>query len=84
MGLMGFGIGTVFLQRKQRHHKARGTKTALRAVAVDHCLLHAVQLALMLEVFNADQLFAMQGANERQARIEAAVAQPLNPLFVGM
>jgi hypothetical protein len=36
-------------------------------VTVDHGFLHAVQLALMLEVFDADQLFAVQRGDERQS-----------------
>lgn len=37
-----------------------GVQAALRPVAFDHGLLHAVQLTLVLQVFDADQLFAMQ------------------------
>ncbi|MCY1177915.1 hypothetical protein D9M73_182410 [compost metagenome] len=33
-----------------------------------------MQFALVLEVFNADQLLAVQGRHERQARVETAVA----------
>lgn len=43
-------------------------------MAIGHGFLHAVQLALVLETFDADQLLAMQGGDERQARVEAAVA----------
>lgn len=50
----------VLLQGEQRHDEARGAEAALRAMAIDHRLLHAVQLALMLEVFDGDQLLAMQ------------------------
>nr|GFD05567.1 hypothetical protein [Tanacetum cinerariifolium] len=63
---------------KQRHHEARRTETALRTVALDHGLLHAVQFALVLEVFDADQLLAVQRCHEGQAGIEAAVAQLLD------
>ncbi len=51
----------------------------MRTVALHHGLLHAVQLALVLEVFDADQLFAVQRRHERQARIEAAIANLLAP-----
>jgi hypothetical protein len=44
-------------------------------VAVDHGLLDAVQVALVLEVFDGDQLLAVQGGDEGQAGIERAVAQ---------
>ncbi|MNO83021.1 hypothetical protein D3C76_743110 [compost metagenome] len=64
----------VLLQGEKRHDKARCAEPALGAMAVGHGLLHAVQLALVLEVFDADQLLAMQGRDERQARIQAAVA----------
>ncbi len=43
-------------------------------MAIDHRLLDAVQLALVLEVFDADQLLAVQGRDEGQARVEAAIA----------
>ncbi len=51
-------------------------------MTLDHRLLHAVQLALMLEVFDTDQLLAVQRRHERQARIEAAITQRL--LAVGV
>ena len=54
VGLMVVGVRAVFLQGKQRHDKAGCAKAALRAVAVDQRLLHAVELALVLEVFDAD------------------------------
>ncbi|KWV87954.1 hypothetical protein PFLmoz3_02338 [Pseudomonas fluorescens] len=60
MGFLAVGGIAVLLQGKQRHHETWGTKAALRTVALDHGLLHAVQLALVLEVFDADQLFAVQ------------------------
>ena len=53
-------------------------------MALDHGLLHAVQLTLVLEVFNADQLFAVQRRHERQAGIEAAVTNLLGALLVGV
>lgn len=84
MGLMGVGCGAVLLQRKQRHHKPGRAEPALRAVALDHGALHAVQLALMLEVFHADQLLAVQGRHKGQAGIEAAIAQALLALRVGL
>ena len=68
VGFMGIGLVTVLLQREQRHHETGGAKAALRTVALDHGFLHAVQLTFVLEVFNADELFAVQGRNERQAR----------------
>lgn len=51
-------------------------------MAVGHGLLHAVQLALVLEALDADQLLAMQRRDEGQARIEAAVAQAVVALCV--
>ena len=46
-------------------------------MAVDHGLLHAVQFALVLEVFNRDQLFAVQAGNEGQAGVEGAITHAL-------
>jgi len=43
-------------------------------VALDHGFLHAVQFALVFEVFDADQLFAVQRRDKGQARVEAAIA----------
>ena len=60
VGLVAVGRAAVFLQGEQRHHKARRAEAALRAVAIDHGLLDAVQLALVLEVFDADELLAVQ------------------------
>ena len=42
-------------------------------MAVDHSLLHAVQLALVLEVFDGDQLLAVQAGDEGQAGVEGAI-----------
>ncbi len=47
-------------------------------MAIDHGLLDAVQLALVLEVFDGDQLLAVQGGDEGQAGIERAVAQAIS------
>jgi len=51
-------------------------------VALDHGFLHAVQFALVLEVFDADELFAVQRRNERQARVEAAIANVLAAVVI--
>ncbi len=67
----------VLLQGEQAHDEARRAEAALRAVAVDHRLLDAVQTALVLEVFDADQLLAVQRGDEGQARVEGAIAQAL-------
>ena len=53
-------------------------------MAVDHRPLHAVQLPLVLEVFDADQLLAVQSRDKGQARIEAAIAQPFKAFSVGV
>ncbi|SPZ60642.1 Uncharacterised protein [Serratia quinivorans] len=45
-------------------------------MAVDHRLLHAVQLALLFQVLYGDQLLAMQRTDKRQAGVNAAIAQP--------
>ena len=81
--LMGVGFVAVLLQREQRHDKTGCAETTLRTVTLDHGFLHAVQLALMLEVFDADQLFAVQRGDERQAGIEAAITQVLGAIVIG-
>ena len=53
-------------------------------MALHHGFLHAVQLALVLEVFDADQLLAVQRRHKRQAGIEAAIANLLGALRIGM
>ncbi|MNZ99989.1 hypothetical protein D3C78_1193340 [compost metagenome] len=77
LGLVQVWCIAVLLQGKQRHDKTGGAEAALRAVAVGHGLLHAVQLALMFETFDADQLLAVQRRNKGQARVQAAVADLL-------
>ncbi|MNV21148.1 hypothetical protein D3C71_1120760 [compost metagenome] len=74
----------VLLQGKQRHHETGSAEAALRAVALDHGFLHAVQFAFVLEVFNADELFAVQRRNERQARVEAAIANVFATVIIGL
>ncbi|MCY1293266.1 hypothetical protein D9M70_425220 [compost metagenome] len=80
------GVGLVeairlLLQGEHRHDEAGGAEAALRAVAVDHGLLHGVQLALVLEVFDGDQLLAVQGGDEGQAGVQAAVANAFADQF---
>ncbi len=74
-------VAAILLQGEQAHDEAGSTEAALRAVAIDHRLLDAVQLTLMLEVFDGDQLLAVQGADEGQAGIQGAVAQPIADQF---
>lgn len=79
-GLQGLGlveVVAVLLQGEHRHHEARGTEAALRAVAVNHGLLDAVQLSLVLQVFDGDELLAVQGGDEGQAGVQGAVADAL-------
>ncbi len=71
----------VLLQGEQAHDEAGGAEAALRTVAVDHRLLDAVQPALVLEVFDADQLLAVQRGDEGQARVEGAIAQAVAQQF---
>ncbi len=67
MGLVRVGAAAVLLQGEQRHDETRGAEAALRAVTLGHGPLHAVQLALVLERFDADQLLAVQRRDEGQA-----------------
>ncbi len=82
LGLVQVGAAAVLLQGEQRHDEAGGAEAALRAMAIGHGLLHAVQLALVLETLDADQLLAVQRRNEGQARVQAAVAQAVVALVV--
>ncbi|MNN33529.1 hypothetical protein D3C81_1472910 [compost metagenome] len=56
----------------------------MRAVALDHGFLHAVQFTFVLEVFDADQLLAVQGRHEGQARVEAAIANVFAAVIIGL
>ena len=55
------GLGLDLHQVDQAHHDARGTKPALRAVAVHHRLLHRVQAAIRaLQAFHSFNRLAIQ------------------------
>ena len=47
VGLGRIGAGAVLLQGEQRHDETRRAEPALRAMAVDHRLLHVVQAVLV-------------------------------------
>ena len=50
-------------QGEHRHHETRRAEAALRAVAVDHRLLHRMQLAVgRFQILDRQQLAAVQGA----------------------
>ena len=50
-------------------------------MTVNHGLLHAVQLALVLEVFDRDQLFTVQRGYKGQAGVEGAITHALAVQF---
>src|ERR1700722_13513602 len=64
---------------EQAHHDARGTKTALRGVSVDHRLLQRMQFAAGGEILDRDQLRAVELAQEQNAGVERLVSQPPPP-----
>ena len=49
--LIGGGLA-LMIEREQAHHDARRAETALRAVVVDHRLLHRVQAAALGEILD--------------------------------
>ncbi len=84
MGFLAVGEGRCSFAGRTATSQTLGAKAALRTVALNHGLLHAVQLALVLEVFDADQLFAVQRRHKGQARVKAAITNLLDALIVAM
>src|SRR3546814_11188903 len=56
--------------------EARRAEAALRAVAVDHRLLHGMQPAALRQMLDGDELAAIQSAEKLDAGVHGAVAQP--------
>ena len=65
--------GKALVACRQRHHEARRAEAALRAVAVDHRLLHRVQrvAAGVAHVFHREQRLAVQRGQEADAGVDA-------------
>src|SRR5438105_2110782 len=64
------------VEREQRHHEAGRAKAALRAVALDHRLLHRMQSAVLAaQAFDGDKRLAVERWHELDARIDSAIAQ---------
>ena len=64
-------------QGEHRHDEAGRAEAALRAVAVDHRLLHRVQPPVgALEVLDGEQLAAVEGRHELDAGVDGAVVEP--------
>src|SRR3546814_5231513 len=61
---------------EERHDEARRAEAALRAVAVDHRLLHGMQPAALRQMLDGDELAAIQSAEKLDAGVHGAVAQP--------
>ena len=66
------------VHREQRHDESRGAEPALRAVMVDHRLLHRMQRAVRLaEILDRNELFSVQRRDEQDAGVDRTVAQPV-------
>ena len=64
------------VERKQAHHKTRRAKTALRAVARDHGLLHRVQRAIGFgQIGGRPQRKAIDGVCRFDAAVDSAINQ---------
>ena len=59
------------VERPQRHHEAGRAEAALRAVAVDHRLLHRVQVAIRLpQVLDGEERLAVERRHELDAGVD--------------
>ena len=61
------GRQAIFIMRIERHHDSRRAEAALRAVALDHGLLHRMQLITAFQRFDGDQLAAIERTDEENA-----------------
>jgi hypothetical protein len=68
-------LASVVVKGKQRHHKTRSAKAALRCVALDHGTLYRVPGFTVFQILDTDQLFAMQAAKGCDAGVERFVAE---------
>ncbi len=67
------------IEREQAHHEAGRAEPALRAVLLDHRLLHGMQPAFAREIFHRDDLAAVGLAREQNARVDGLIDEPLAP-----
>ena len=61
---------------EQAHDDARGAETALRAVQVDHRLLHRMERVAVGEILDGDEFDAVELAEQQNAGVDRLVAQP--------
>ena len=61
---------------EQAHHDPGRAEAALRGMVVDHRLLQRMQLAARGEVFNRDELCAVELAQKQNAGVERLVGEP--------
>ena len=75
--LLDLGVGRRRVghpQRIERHHEARRAEAALRAVEIDHRLLHRMQAAVASpEMFDGDDMAAVERAEEADAGVDAFI-----------
>ena len=66
------------IEREQGHHEAGRAEAALRAVTLDHGLLHGVQGAVgPAQVLDRDQLLAVELRHEQDAGVDRAIADAI-------
>ena len=73
----GVAAGTAIARmivREQAHHDAGRAEAALRAMQARHRFLHGMQRAVLGEVFDRDQLCAVDLAEQRDAGVNRLVA----------
>ena len=64
------GLLVLLVGGGQGHHEARGAEAALRAVAVDHGLLHRVRRVGAAQVLHRQQRLAVQRGQEADAAVD--------------
>ncbi len=64
---------------KQAHDDARGTEAALRAVQIDHRLLHRVERVALGEILDGNEFDAIKLAEQQNAGVDRFV--PQSPAF---
>src|SRR5262245_22069334 len=66
------------VQREEAHDEPRRAEPALRAVAVDHRLLHRMQRTVgALEALDGDELLAVERRDKLDARVDGAEAHAI-------
>ena len=68
-------VWRVLIQREHRHNEAGSAKAALRTVLFDERALHRVEFAIRREVFDREQLLAVERADKRDATVDRAIGE---------